>query len=174
MAESAFIELGSNLEPERYLPLAVERLANLGHIQAVSSAYENPAFGPPGQPDFVNLAVSLETDLPPDELRSALRRIETELGRRRSPDRYAPRVIDLDLCLYGSIVTDRDGLQVPDPDILERGYLAHTLAQLAPDFRHPLTGQTLSEIARLANGSLPDLTERPDVDRAIGQALHAE
>lgn len=174
MAETAFIELGSNIEPERYLPLAVAQLAELGQIQAVSSAYENPAIGPPGQPDFVNLAVRLKTDLQPGDLRSALRKIETELGRRRSPNRYAARVIDLDLCLYGSTVAEQDGLQIPDPDILERAYLAQTLAQLAPDFRHPLTGQTLSEIAQLEDRAAPDMTERPDINLAIERTLKAK
>lgn len=173
MAEIAFIELGSNVEPEHYLPLAVGRLTDLGRVIAVSAAYENPAIGPSGQPDFVNLAVSLEVELSPHDLRAALRQVENEFGRQRNSDRYAARVIDLDLCLYGSHVAEDDGLRVPDPDILERGYLAQTLAELDPDFIHPTTGQPLAEIASHLNRSSSELKARPDLELAIARALQA-
>lgn len=170
-AEIAFVELGSNIEPGAYLPQAVARLAKLGRILNVSSAYRNPAVGPAGQPDFVNLAVRLETDLPPSELRASLRSIEVDLGRERTGDPYGPRIIDLDLSLYGGHDADLDGLLIPDPDILKRAYLARTLAQLDPHFIHPVTGQTLEEIADQLTQGPGDLVPLPDLDRDIRRVL---
>ena len=165
MPETALIELGSNLQPEVHLPLAVAALARLGRIEAVSEAYQTEPFGPPGQPTFVNAAVRLLTELGPVDLRQELQAIEYALGRRRSTDRYAPRPIDLDLCLYGQQLLTTDDLELPDPDILVRPYLAHTLAQVAPELRHPGTGQSLSELAEAMSTDdqtvhLPKLTAK--------------
>jgi len=154
VSERAFISLGSNVEPELHLPLAVSALSELGRLAAVSAAYQNPAVGPTAQPDFLNAAVLLDTELSPQALRRDLRRLESRLGRRRTADRFAPRTIDLDLVLYGSKVIDESGLHVPDPDLLVRAYLAVSVAELAPDFRHPITGERLAAIAsRLAASS---------------------
>ncbi|MGA9533378.1 MAG: 2-amino-4-hydroxy-6-hydroxymethyldihydropteridine diphosphokinase, partial [Anaerolineales bacterium] len=95
MPELALIELGSNVEPEQHIPLAIGQLGALGEMVGVSRIYRTEPFGPAGQPDFVNCAVALKTDLPVEELRKALRAIEANLGRRRSGDKYAPRSIDL-------------------------------------------------------------------------------
>lgn len=153
VGEQAVISLGSNIEPERYLPEAVGRLHALGHVLAVSAAYHNPAVGPEGQPDFVNAALLLETDHPPKELQRALRQIETRLGRRRSPDKYAPRVIDLDLVLFGSHVVEEGSLRLPDPDLLERAYLAVLAAEVAPGMRHPITGERMAAVAERLSAS---------------------
>jgi len=151
MGEQAVISLGSNIEPERHLPLAVGRLHALGRVLAVSAAYCTTAIGPEGQPDFVNAALLIETDHPPKELQRALRQIETRLGRRRTPDKYAPRVIDLDLVLFGSHVVEEGSLRLPDPDLLERAYLAVLAAEVAPGMRHPITGERMAALAeRLA------------------------
>jgi 2-amino-4-hydroxy-6-hydroxymethyldihydropteridine diphosphokinase len=148
LADIALIELGSNIKPEEHLPRAVAALARLGRVEAVSAAYQTEPFGPPGQPHFVNAAVRLLTELAPIDLRQELRAVEYALGRRRSADRYAPRPIDLDLCMYGQPPLQSDELALPDPDILARPYLARTLAEVAPDLVHPLTGQTLAELAQ--------------------------
>ncbi len=170
MPEPAFVSLGSNIEPERNLLLAVARLAEIGRLQAVSAVYQTPAIGPRPAPDFLNAAVLIGTNLPPEEIRLRLRRIESDLGRVRSNDRYAPRTIDLDLCLLGNRVVETPELRVPDPDILTRPYLAVTLAELAPDFVHPETDETLAAIAeRLRTGA--NLIARPDVSQALRQFI---
>jgi 2-amino-4-hydroxy-6-hydroxymethyldihydropteridine diphosphokinase len=155
VGEQAVISLGSNIEPERYLPEAVGRLHTLGRVMAVSAAYRNPAVGPEGQPDFVNAAVLLETDHPPKEMQRALRHIETRLGRKRTPDKFAPRVIDLDLVLYGAQVVEEGSLRLPDPDLLERVYLAIVAAEVAPAMRHPITGERLAALAERLAESAP-------------------
>ena len=162
MPELAFISLGSNVEPETYLPLAAGRLHAIGKLLAVSMVYQNRAVGPGPAPDFLNAAVLVGTTMQAAEIRRRLRQIETDLGRARTADKYAPRVIDLDLCLLGPEILETPELRLPDPDILTRAHLAVTLAELAPEFMHPITAETLARIAdRLRTGA--DLEPRPDV-----------
>lgn len=173
MAEQLFVTLGSNIEPERNLPTAVRRLAEVGRLRAVSNVYQNPAVGPHPQPDFLNAAVLLETDLPLPEIRSRLRRIESDLGRVRTSDKYAPRTIDLDVSLFGDRVVEEGEAHVPDPDIVRRAYLAATLAELEPRFQHPVTHQTLAAIANQLR-PLASLTMRQDVTRQLRTLLDSE
>ena len=162
MPEQAFIALGSNVEPEVNLPRAARRLAEIGALRAVSMVYQNPAIGPAPAPAFLNAAVLVETELSATEIYQHLRQIEADLGRIRTPDKYAPRVIDLDLCLRGAQVLETPEVVLPDPDILVRAHLAVTLAEVAPEFHHPVTGESLSAIGvRLRLGA--DLQPRPDV-----------
>ncbi len=162
----AIIALGSNVEPEVNLPLAVQALADLGRIRGLSAAYENPAVGPSGQPNFVNAAIRLETDLALADLRQTLRAIEDRLGRRHGDDEYAPRTVDLDVCLWDSVIEDDPAHPLPDPDLLLRPYLAVVAAEAAPEALHPVTGEPLDSIARrLARGA--DLTPRPKLTAAL-------
>lgn len=147
MPEPAFISLGSNIEPETFLPRTVKQLDALGRVVAVSRVYQSAAIAPDPQPDFLNAAALLRTAAEPLEMRAALRNIEAALGRIRGTDKNAPRTIDLDLCLYADRILRTPELVLPAPEILERAYLAVTLAELAPDFRHPVTGETLRAIA---------------------------
>lgn len=161
MAELAFISLGSNIDPEQNLPLAITRLHQLGRLLASSKVYQNPAITPEPQPDYLNAAVLIETDLSPLEIRGHLRDIEHELGRVRTADKNAARTIDLDLCLFSDLQIQTPDLALPDPDILGRPHLAITLSELRPDQIYPGSDLKLSEIAaRLRPGS--QLTERPD------------
>ncbi len=147
MTELAFIALGSNIEPETNLPLASTRLSELGKPIAISTVYQNPAIADEPQPDYLNAAVLIETALDPLTIRDKLREIEADLGRIRTEDKFAPRTIDLDLCILGDRVLDHELLTIPDPDLLKRAHLAVTLAELRPDFLHPITGDSLAQIA---------------------------
>jgi len=147
LTELAFIALGSNIDPERNLPLAAARLSELGTPIAASTVYQNPAIADEPQPDYLNAAVLLETELGPLAMRDKLREIEADLGRIRTADKFAPRMIDLDLCILGDRVLDHELLSLPDPDILKRAHLAVTLAELRPDFLHPITRDSLEKIA---------------------------
>jgi GTP cyclohydrolase I len=141
--------MGSNVEPEHYIPAAIELLGEEGclNVLAVSPVYRTAAVGPSGQPDFHNAAVLVETSLDPSGLRDRLREIEAVLGRVRSGDRYAPRTIDLDITMIDGYETELDGAPIPDPGILEHAYLAVPLADIAPGWLHPVTGSTLRDIA---------------------------
>lgn len=147
MTELAFIALGSNIDPETNLPLASTRLSELGKPIGASTVYQNPAIADEPQPDYLNAAILIETALDPLAIRDKLREIEADMGRIRTEDKFAPRTIDLDLCLLGDLVLDHELLSLPDPDLLKRAHLAVTIAELRPDYLHPLTGKTLEEIA---------------------------
>ncbi len=168
LTERAFIAIGSNIEPERYLPLAVHQLADLGVILACSEVYQNPAIASEPQPDYLNAAVLIKTSLEPLEIRTHLRQIESNLDRVRTEEKYAPRTIDLDLCLYGDLQWEDADLTLPDPDVLTRPFLALTLSELAPDFIYPGTDLTLESLAtNLMQGIT--LEPRPDVRKEIDQ-----
>ena len=168
MTELAFIALGSNIDPETNLPLASSRLSELGKPIAASTVYQNPAIADEPQPDYLNAAVLIETTLDPLTIRVKLREIEADLGRIRTEDKFAPRTIDLDLCILGNRVLDHELLSLPDPDLLKRAYLAVTLAELRPDFLHPITGDSLEEIAtRVRKNTV--LKARLDVDLSLNR-----
>jgi 2-amino-4-hydroxy-6-hydroxymethyldihydropteridine diphosphokinase len=145
----AFISLGSNIDPERNLPEAARMLSARRNVASRSPVYQSPAVGSTGQPDFLNAAVLVETELGARALKATvLEPIEQELGRSRTADRYAPRTIDLDITLFNEEVLNLAGRHIPDPDILRYAYLAVPLSDIAPQQRHPETGQTLTEIVR--------------------------
>lgn len=162
MPEQAFISIGSNVEPEKYLPLAVDQLNQLGQVTVVSNVYQSEAVGSPGAPDFLNAAALLCTSLTAPQIRDQLRRIEKQLGRVRQDDKSVARTIDLDLCLYGSHVVTTAQWSLPHREVTKQAYVAVPLAELAPDFVHPTVGQSLQDLAQsLAKGA--NLTPRPDV-----------
>ena len=102
---------------------------------------ETEPVGVTDQPEFVNGAVSLETTLSPRELLDALLRVERELGRVRSGERWGPRTIDLDLLLYGEEVVDEPGLTVPHPRLHERRFALEPLVELEPGLEIPRRGK---------------------------------
>lgn len=153
----AYLALGSNIEPETNLPAAVMRLADYGRVLAVSSVWESAAVGDTNQPDFLNAAVLLETTLTAEQLkRAAIGEIEQTLGRQRDPsNENAARTIDIDIALFNDDVLLVGESRIPDPEILERPFLAVPLAELDADYQHPTAGRTLQEIAAsLSNDSL--------------------
>jgi len=160
-----YLALGSNINAEHNLQAAAQRLASRFHLRAVSPVYETAPVGKTDQPNFLNAAASIETDLAAAELKQALQAIEQELGRVRTDDKNAPRTIDLDISLFDAQVLDLEQRHIPDPDILRYPHIARPLADLAPQQRHPETGQTLQEIAQgLPTGDLrrTDIVLWPD------------
>ncbi|WP_298981940.1 2-amino-4-hydroxy-6-hydroxymethyldihydropteridine diphosphokinase [Caldilinea sp.] len=147
------ITLGSNIDRERNIQRALAELERHPRLRvlAVSPVYVTPALGADGQPsgqaDFANAAVRAETDLEPAALRQALRAIESTMGRVRTQDKFAPRPIDLDLAFYGREIIETEGRPLPDPDVLRFAHVAVPLADVAGEWVHPQTGQTLAEIA---------------------------
>jgi 2-amino-4-hydroxy-6-hydroxymethyldihydropteridine diphosphokinase len=166
LSTRAFIAVGSNIDPERNIEAAIELMARELRLVGVSTFYRTAALGPPGQPDFLNGVVAVETELEPRQLkRSLLERIESELGRTRTEDKYAPRSIDLDLVLYGDLTSSDEGLVLPDPEIPERAFLALPLLELEPDLVLPGTGRPLRELA----GPLSSLELEPE--RSLSERL---
>jgi 2-amino-4-hydroxy-6-hydroxymethyldihydropteridine diphosphokinase len=162
MTTLAFISIGSNIDPELHLPFAVQRLSEIGTVVAVSMVYQNTAIGSTPQPDFLNAAALVETDMLAHEIRDHLRQIEADSGRVRTKDKFAPRTLDLDLGMLGDLIHQDDLLTIPDPDILTHAHLAVPFADLASDHLHPVTGETLQTIAERVRLSV-ELLPRPDV-----------
>jgi len=161
----AFLLLGSNIEPESNLPAAVRMLSDHGRVVAVSRVWESPPVGFVEQPNFLNAAVLLETDLSAAELRAGtIAAIERQLGRVRDPENVnAPRTIDVDVALFNDDVGTFGPVRVPDDTITRHAFAAVPLADLAPDHRHPVDGRTLGEIAASLGNEAAALRVRDDV-----------
>lgn len=146
----AYVGIGSNLgDPAARVLAARDRLAALPatRLVAMSSLYGSRPLGPVQQPDFVNAVAGLLTQLDPVRLLQALRAIEAEFGRPKKRERWGPRVIDLDLLVYGRERLDEPQLSVPHPGIVERNFVLYPLAEIAPDLDVPGLGR-VSELAR--------------------------
>ena len=149
----AAIALGSNLDSEfgdreTNLEVAVARAGALGRVLAVSPFFDTAAVGITDQPRFLNGALLLETGLAPEELMSELLAVEIGMGRDRSAAAVSqgPRVIDLDLLLYDAEVRVTPALVLPHPAMHLRRFVLEPLAAIAPEWRHPVLGQTVSEL----------------------------
>jgi 2-amino-4-hydroxy-6-hydroxymethyldihydropteridine diphosphokinase len=149
MSNRAFVLLGSNIEKEKNVPAALRLLGELSRLIASSSIYQTPAVGAPGQPDFWNAAALLETEMDPFTFKTeVLAEVERRLGRVRTADRNAPRTIDADLILWNDEAFDLNGRHhIPDPDLLRFAHVAVPIAELAPQMRHPETGEAMADIA---------------------------
>jgi 2-amino-4-hydroxy-6-hydroxymethyldihydropteridine diphosphokinase len=170
MPNTAYLSLGSNIKPEENLAAAIRMLATLTRLIAVSSVWETEPLGRRDQPNFLNAAAIVETDLAPEELkRQVLDRIEQSLGRVRQADKNAPRPIDIDLMLFNQQVFQLGHRRIPDPEIGERPFVALPLAEIAPDYQHPLTGQTLSQIATGFEVKNGEMVLRQDVSQILQQ-----
>jgi 2-amino-4-hydroxy-6-hydroxymethyldihydropteridine diphosphokinase len=141
----AYLSLGSNVEPQRYLPAAIVALRERFGDIAVSPAYRSKSVGFDGA-DFVNLAVGLDTDLSPEALNGWLHALEDRHGRRRDVPRYADRTLDVDIVFYDTLVLDGPGhLQIPRKE-LQHAFVLRPIADIAPTFRHPLSGLSMAEL----------------------------
>ncbi len=144
----AFVGVGSNIEPAVNIERAISMLAREAHVKDISTVYLTEPEGRPAQPAYYNCVVEIETDLSYTDLKNRiLRGIELKLGRVRTEDKYAARAIDLDLILYDEVVTESDGLTLPDPDILRRPFLAIPLHELMPGSTLPGSGLCIDDIA---------------------------
>ncbi|WP_265499249.1 2-amino-4-hydroxy-6-hydroxymethyldihydropteridine diphosphokinase [Paracoccus beibuensis] len=167
------VALGANLPLSQRDPRATLRAAlNILHsgpgisISALSRFWRTPAVPTGSGPDFVNAAATIRTDLPPDEVLAHLHRIEAEFGRDRSGGRWSARSLDLDLvAMDDRILPNADHLRrwmgldpqaqrtlapdrliLPHPRLQDRAFVLAPLAEIAPGWRHPLTGQSVSDM----------------------------
>jgi len=142
---TAYLSLGSNLEPERHLRAAAAALRERFGDVVFSSVLRSPAIGFDG-PEFLNAAAIVRTDLDPRALDAWLHALEDAHGRRRDGPRFSSRPLDIDIVFFDDQVLKGPGhLEIPRPE-LRHAFVLKPLADIAPDFRDPISGKTLDEL----------------------------
>ena len=148
MHKIVYLSLGSNLgDRSANLRTALEKLADFGTIAAVSSFYETEPVELAAQPWFLNCAAKLDTEKMPRQLIAGILNVKKSMGRQRT-QKNGPRIIDIDILLFGTSVIDIPSLTVPHPKLHERRFVLEPLAEIAPDVRHPVFEKNHAAIAR--------------------------
>ena len=146
MKKTVYLSLGSNVgDRKANLDSAIEKLGRVGKVVAVSAYYETEPVEVRQQPWFLNCAVRLETELMPRQLLGRVLDLEQEMGRKRVQPK-GPRVIDIDILLFGNSIVEMKGLTIPHPALHERRFVLEPLAEIAPDVRHPVTKRSVREL----------------------------
>lgn len=159
---TAWLSLGSNLDPERHLPAAAQALRERFGPVVFSPVYRTPAVGFEG-PDFLNAAAALQTDLDPYELNQWLHALEDAQGRQRGGERFSSRTLDIDIVFFDNLVLKGPGnLELPRPE-LRHAFVLKPLADIAPGLRVPTTGHTLADLW----AGHPAAAAPPDVDPLV-------
>lgn len=144
---TVYLLLGSNLGKSRAhlnsAVLAIERYA--GRVLASSSFYKTAAWGLANQPDFLNQILIVATDFSPHEILQKILKIEEDLGRVRTI-KNAARIIDIDILFFNKEIINTKDLTVPHPEIPNRRFVLEPLAELSPDFIHPVMQKTITQL----------------------------
>lgn len=128
-----------------------------GPLTAMSAVYKTGAWGPVPQPDFLNLAIQIRTQLTPGLLMQRLLNIEKRFGRKRDV-KYGPRTLDIDILFFGDAVIQTELLTIPHPELQNRRFALKPCADIAPDKRHPVLNKTIRELLQICTDSL-DVSE---------------
>ncbi|GAA3984613.1 2-amino-4-hydroxy-6-hydroxymethyldihydropteridine diphosphokinase [Mucilaginibacter dorajii] len=136
---NVFLLLGSNLgDRNAFMQQAIVHIeTDIAPVLQASDVYETQSWGKANAPDYLNQVLLLQTDLPAQTVLQKILDIELLLGRRRE-EKWGSRTIDIDILFYGDAVIDEPNLKVPHPEMHKRRFTLEPLAQIAPDFIHPL------------------------------------
>ena len=137
-----YVSLGSNIDPEKNLRLAVGELRRCYGAVRVSAVYRSKAVGFEGD-DFLNLVAAFESDDSPQAICAGFEAIHNLAGRDRRSGKWESRPLDIDLLLYNELIVDERPVRIPRSDILEYSFVLRPLAELEPDLVHPVTGRTM-------------------------------
>lgn len=153
LSHRVYLALGANLgDRQANLLQAIQAICTFASVECLSSFYETRPVGYLDQPDFLNMACQIKTELPPQELLASLKQIERQMGRQSS-FRNAPRPIDIDILLYDDLILKTRGLTIPHPRMSERAFVLVPLAEIAPDIVHPVSKLTISELLQRVDHS---------------------
>lgn len=154
-----FLSLGSNIQPELNLPKAIDQLGEYGRVQTISTIWESRSVGANG-PNFWNACLLFITSTAPENLKEkVIHPIEAKLGRVRSENKNAPRTIDIDIVVA-------DGTPV-NLEFWNYAFVVVPLAELAPEFPHPITGEKLIDVAKMLSSQVW-IVQHPGILNLIG------
>lgn len=139
-----YVGLGSNINAERNLRFGIKSLGEHFGVLTLSNVYESAALGFEGD-NFWNLVAAFDTEESPDGIVSIIEKIHKAAGRKRGESRYSPRTLDIDLLLYGDAVINEPPVRVPREDTIAYSFVLGPLAEIAPDYCHPISGRTLGD-----------------------------
>ena len=139
-----YISIGSNIDAEKNIRLAIHALQDHYGKLILSSVYESEAVGFDGD-NFLNLVAGLNTEEDVYTVAATLRKIEDENGRDRSGPRFSSRIVDLDLLLYDNLIIKEDNLEVPRDEITKNVFVFLPLEEIAPQLIHPVSGKTMCD-----------------------------
>jgi len=140
-----YVSIGSNIEPARYVRLAIEAMREVFADLQLSPVYETEPVGFEGD-NFYNLVAGFDTDIPVEHVLDQLHAIEDKFGRVRQGERFVARTIDLDLLLFGERVGEVQGTQLPRDEIERYAFVLRPLYDLAPGLVHPQSGQSIESL----------------------------
>ncbi len=140
-----YVSIGSNIETEKNILSSIKALReHFGELD-VSNVYETKSVGFEGD-NFHNLVVGFDTDKSPLKISQVLKQIESDQGRTRAKEKFESRTLDLDQILYGDLVMQMEGVNVPHPDVMRYNFVLKPLAELAGDVLHPEEEKTINEL----------------------------
>jgi 2-amino-4-hydroxy-6-hydroxymethyldihydropteridine diphosphokinase len=160
----AYVGLGSNLaEPRKQIEAALKNLADLPRTRLIahSRLYSTEPWGRSDQPSFVNAVAAIDTQLSARDLLEALLAIERGVGRQRDGERWGPRILDLDILIYGDVRIDEPALHVPHPRLQERAFALVPLAEIAPELDIPGVGRVSDQLLRIDASTCTALESGP-------------
>ena len=153
--KSTYLLIGTNMgQRDANLQLATELLEKqVGKLTKSSNIYETAAWGKESQPAFLNQVLVLETNLKPAELLEKILQIEQEMGRQRL-EKWGSRIIDIDILYFNEKIINQKNLQIPHPYLQDRRFTMVPLAEIAPDFTHPVLKKTNKQLLEICEDRL--------------------